>query len=276
MALADSGPGTVTALDFSSAALDLLKALSQDGGQVIRTLPWDALDSPLPQGPFQLVTLGHVLNELWPTNPDSLNLRLRLVGRCLDVLAPGGALLILEPALFNTTREALALRDALVKAGHPLWYPCLWRGACPALAQETGTCHSELAWEPPKLVRDLAYAAGLNKEALKAAVLIFGKSGQAWPSAPEGKVFRIVSDPMLNKGGRTRIFGCGPEGRLALSARRDRAGSWKRNFFGLKRGDLVRLENAQARENGYGLEPESGLEVLEKIRPSSGRQRGTV
>lgn len=267
-ALADHGFHDVLALDQSPAALKIVAQLSTASGKRVRTQVWEVAKG-VPEIPSDLVGLGHVVNELWEGNPDRPALRLQFLNACFKSVRPRGALLALEPALFQTTRELLALRDALVKQGHPVYYPCLWRGDCPALQSETSTCHAELGWIPPSLVQAVAYAAGLSKEELKMAVLVLGQKEEAWPAAPEGKTFRVVSDPMLSKNGRTRIFGCGPEGRLALSTTRESAGPWGRDFFGLKRGDLVRVGKVQARENGFGLDASSELEILDKVHRDS-------
>ncbi len=82
-------------------------------------------------------------------------------------LSPGGALLVVEPALLSTSRDALELRDGLVARGWSVAAPCPGRSRlpCPALSAGPGhTCHDELRWETPGTVRQLAERTGLDKE----------------------------------------------------------------------------------------------------------------
>jgi SAM-dependent methyltransferase len=264
-ALLDAGIHKVTAVDQSPAALTLLRGLTAMAGHTVETRVSNVSNPTASTGSFDLITFGHVLNELWATNPGRIQMRSSFLTSRMAFLKPEGMALILEPALFNITRDLLALRDIMVKQGSPVRFPCLWRQGCPALASDTGTCHGEIGWEPPVLVRDLAYHANLYKEDLKAGVLALGKPGSAWPQVLSDKTFRIVSEPLLSKSGRTRLLGCGPEGRLALSTSRQEAANWTggRDFYGLRRGDLVRIEGVQPRESGYGLGQETKLEVLE-------------
>lgn len=51
-----------------------------------------------------------------------------------SVLAPSGALVIVEPALRDRTRHLHALRDAWLARGRRVFAPCLHGAACPALA----------------------------------------------------------------------------------------------------------------------------------------------
>ena len=45
--------------------------------------------------------------------------------------------------------------------------------------------------------------------------LVLAQKGEAWPDPPQGRLFRIVSEPLEGKG-RHRYIGCGVEGRVAL------------------------------------------------------------
>ena len=111
-------------------------------------------------------------------------------------LKPRGTLLVLEPALRDTSRALLQVRDVLVKAGYPVRAPCLFRGDCPALVRETDWCHAEREWQMPQVVEELARSAGLHKESLKMSYLALAPKGEAWREPPPGRLFRIVSEPV--------------------------------------------------------------------------------
>ena len=61
------------------------------------------------------------------------------------LLAPGGTIVIIEPALRETSRELLAVRDLLLsQTAQPaldVVAPCFWAGPCPALERERDWCH---------------------------------------------------------------------------------------------------------------------------------------
>src|SRR5690606_12297420 len=90
------------------------------------------------------------------------------------LLAPRGALVVLEPALRATTRALMRTRDAIAAANGPpyLAYPCPHAGPCPMLANERDWCHQELALALPPPVARLAAAAGLREERLTFASLV--------------------------------------------------------------------------------------------------------
>lgn len=248
----DQGAEVVCA-DRSQPALDLGCELAALAGESFSARRWDPLrGDPVPEGEFDLVTMGHVLGELWEGAPDAVERRAALCEAALARVSPGGTLLVVEPALRLTSRALLMVRDRLVAAGHALRSPCLWRSACPALLRESDWCHAERSWDPPPLVRDIARAAGLRKETLKMTALLFAPRGEAWPSLPEGRLFRIVSEPLAGKG-RRRYMGCGPEGRVGLSLQEKHLSDENALFADLRRGDVIRVENADPAPHGDGV-----------------------
>ena len=223
LAALDAGAGRALALDRSAAALAVAGALADAGAlaeaaprkRALETARWEPA-RPLPEGPFDLVLAGHVLNELYG---DDLAARAALVESMLARTAAGGFVVLIEPALRETSRALLALRDRLVAAGATVRAPCLYRGACPALVRPTDWCHAERAWAPPPLVDELAHAAKLHRDALKMSYLVLQAPGAPWPALPGGRLFRIVSEPLPQKG-QYRYVGCGPEGRVRSCCRR--------------------------------------------------------
>ena len=169
--------------------------------------------------------------------------------------------MVIEPALRETSRALLEVRDLLVAGGAAVRAPCLFRGACPALVKPSDWCHAERPYEAPPLVAQIAKAAGLRKEAVKMSYLVLAPPGEPWPEPPPGRVFRIVSEPLAGKG-RLRYMGCGPEGRLGLALQEKHLADGNRRFEKLLRGDVAALEGAEARGDGLALQAGSRVTVL--------------
>jgi hypothetical protein len=182
-------------------------------------------------GRFDWIVAAHLLNEL------ALDIegRARLVmGWCRDLLTDDGLCILVEPALRETSRGLLALRDRLVAAAHVVVAPCLWQGPCPALLRERDFCHAS------------AGAIAQGRSRVDFSYLVVRKQG---PVCEDRDLFRVVSDPMKDKG-RLRFFGCGPAGRLLITRLDRESSETNRAFDQLERGNLVRIEHAQARPDG--------------------------
>jgi SAM-dependent methyltransferase len=255
----DAGASEVTAADRSAAALALARELAVTAEESLATRPWDGRG--LPEGEFDLVTMGHVLNELHLRDSDGDARRAALCEAALAKVKPGGSLLVLEPALRDTSRGLLRVRDLLVARGFAIRAPCLWRGGCPALIKESDWCHAEREWRMPALVEQLARAASLHKEALKMSYLAVAPRAEAWAEPPPGRPFRIVSEPLEGKG-RQRYIGCGPEGRMGLALQEKHRTGANEAFFRLRRGDVVTITETEPRGDGLTLSDRSEAQVI--------------
>ena len=129
------------------------------------------------------------------------------------LLAPGGTIVLVEPALRETSRELLArARPLLALSDCEIVAPCFWTGACPALARERDWCH-DAAPVPSSPRVDFSY-------------LVLREAAAGAPADPA--VVRIVSDPLPEKG-RLKLYGCGATGRhLLVRLDRDRVGRKRR------------------------------------------------
>lgn len=183
------------------------------------------------QGRFDLIVAAHLLNEL-ALDEDG---RTRLVlGWCRELLEDDGTCILVEPALRETSRGLLAVRDRLIAAGLFVVAPCLWQGPCPALTRERDFCHMSAA----------AIAQGRSR--VDFSYLVLRKQGVA---NADHSVFRMVSDPMKDKG-RLRLFACGPAGRL-LVTRLDRERSPANQLLDeIERGDVVRMQDGNLQSDG--------------------------
>ena len=259
----DAGAAEVTAADRSQAALQLARELAAEAGEALATRPWDPSRprAELPAGEYDAVAASHLLNELFGTGDAALDLRAGLLEAALERVKRRGSLVVIEPALRETSRALLGVRDRLVAKGYAIRAPCLYRERCPALVKASDWCHAERTWQMPPLVEALARAAGLHKEALKMSYLVVAPSGEAWPPVPEGRLFRIVSEPLEGKG-RQRYIGCGPEGRVGLALQEKHRTPENERFFSLRRGDVIRLTETEPRGDGLSLDDRSELKVV--------------
>lgn len=194
-------------------------------------------------GRFDLIVAAHVLNELGRTM--TVEARAALVfAWCRELLAEaqvdareppllgtsveGGLCVLLEPALRETSRDLLAIRDRLVAAGLFVLAPCLTQAPCPALARDRDWCHDAAPWNADEAER----RAGRSR--VDFSYLVIARKGAR---AADRRLFRAVSDPLKEKG-RLRLYGCGPGGRHAF-VRLDRERSEENaDFDRVSRGDV--------------------------------------
>lgn len=261
----DAGAAEVTAGDRARQALQAARELARLAGEPLATREWNPTHGrPLGElaagKPPDTILMGHLLNELWKGEGQAER-RAALLEQARALLAPGGSLVVIEPALRDTSRALLEVRDLLVARGAVVRAPCLFQGACPALLRPTDWCHAERPIDPPPLVAQVGKAAGLRKEAVKMSYLVLAPPGEAWATPPAGRVFRIVSEPLAGKG-RLRYMGCGPEGRMGLALQERHVSDANRRFEALLRGDVVTLEGAEPKGDGLALGPGSTVRLL--------------
>jgi SAM-dependent methyltransferase len=187
-----------TLTDLRSEALAFAQAALRAAGVEARV---ERLRLPdLPDGRPDLVLLGHTLNELEPEYQE------RLLARLKERLAPGGALVILEPALMGPTRRLMELRDLFLAAPWSIPAPCPCPGPCPMLALPRQWCVAELPWSPPPWFSALDKAAGLERRHLAFAYLVVRRNAVA--AEPRA---RIVGVPKPQKG-KVERWVCTPAG----------------------------------------------------------------
>jgi SAM-dependent methyltransferase len=202
---------------------------------------------------FELIVAAHLLNELGL----SIEATAKLVTAWGRHLAPGGRIVIVEPALHATSRDLLQVRDVLLGCqGSPAAFfvqaPCLWQKACPALARERDWCHD--AAPVPKDAR-------LRVRRVDFSYLVLGRAQDGAAPAPAPDRFRVVSDVRREKG-RTRLWGCGPGGRHDLVLQTRDETPLNAAFCAADRGGLVRISGTRSAGDGLRLGPESTVENL--------------
>src|SRR6476620_4179411 len=123
LAALDAGATSARAIDRSREAIAVAAAL----GRQLDTAVGDVAQPPA--GAWDTILLGHVINELAPDRQR----RAAVLESLLARLKPGGHLVVIEPALRETSRALLEVRDLLVAHDVIVRAPWLWRGSCPAL-----------------------------------------------------------------------------------------------------------------------------------------------
>jgi hypothetical protein len=192
-----------------------------------------------------LVVAAHLLNELAGTLDIEGRTRL-ILGWFRELLEMDGTCILIEPALRETSRKLLAVRDRLLAAGLFVVAPCLWQGPCPALARERDFCHASAA----------AIAQGRSR--VDFSYLVLRKQGT---TCTDPLRFRIVSDAMKDKG-RMRFHACGPAGRLLVTRLdRDRSPS-NQSLDEIERGAVVSIEAATRKSDGLRCGIETAVRVL--------------
>lgn len=203
--------------------------------------------------PFDIIVLSNVLNELYLREEESVAKRTALVGHILErLLAPDGSCIIIEPALRETGRDLLMVRDRLVDAGHTVYSPCLVQGHCPALVNPKDWCHEDRPWDPPEIINDIDRRIGLRKDSLKFSYVVLRRDGRTLADACGPDAYRVVSEPLVSKGKR-ELYLCGREGRK-IAARQDKDTVPSNEAFSrILRGDVVRFENMVIEEKRFKI-----------------------
>jgi hypothetical protein len=116
----------------------------------------------------------------------------------------------------------------------------------------------------PPGVAQLALKLGLDRELIKMTWILVVPPLVVPPLVVPEKsgACRVVSAPMLNKGGRVRYLLCGPAGRFPFSARNGDDAATRGGFFCLRRYDLIEVDNPEIREGGWGFGPKTTIHTL--------------
>lgn len=201
-----------------------------------------------------LILIGSVLNEIDPGQSRAL------VVEHLGLLAEHGSLIIIEPALRETTRALHELRDFVVtEAGAHVFAPCVRQSApCPALADERDWCHEDRPVRLPERTAKLAATTGLRSHGLKFAYLVLRRD-DARLVAEADRAGRVVSQPRKSKGKR-ECYVCSTEGRSLVRILKRNRSAVNRDFERVRRGDVLIAGSAGAPPVG-NLAPEQEIAV---------------
>jgi ribosomal protein RSM22 (predicted rRNA methylase) len=214
----------------------------------------------LPGECFDMIILSNVLNELVPYDEEKIVKRVGFLNdTCSRLLADKGSCIIIEPALRETSRDMLNVRDELLECGLHPYSPCLLRGKCPALMNPKDWCHEDVPWTPPAIIQEVDRLTGLRKDSLKFSYLVLRKDAVPLSAAHGKNVFRIVSEPLASKG-KVEFYVCGPLGRrLIIRFDKDRTPT-NHLFETMRRGNVVNFE--ELTDEGKRLKVEKTTNVL--------------
>ncbi|MCS6303297.1 MAG: methyltransferase domain-containing protein [Nitrospira sp.] len=192
------------------------------------------------KGPFDLVILSNCLNEIHINGMDPIEAKTGLVVECLSLLTPAGTIMIVEPALRETSRALHQVRDRLLQEKRcTIYSPCLHEGNCPALVKPDDWCHEERAWEPPVSIREIDEEVGFIKDALKFSYLLLRKDVKTIVDR-KPDVYRVVSELRVMKGEK-RAWLCNEQGRQEVGRQDRLASSHNEAFDQWHRGAIVQI-----------------------------------
>lgn len=199
------------------------------------------------KAPFDLIIFANALNEVHAEASDPIIARTALVEEALSLLATHGTMMIVEPALRETSRALHQVRDRLLHEKRcTIYSPCLHENNCPALVKPDDWCHEERAWEPPASIQEIDGEIGFIKDALKFSYLLLRKDGKTIVDR-RSDVYRVVSE-LRHLKGEKRAWLCNELGRSEIG-RQDRLVSLQNAAFDeWHRGAIVQIEKIVHKE----------------------------
>ncbi len=250
---------SVTAVDSSTVALRQARKLWDRYCRVasiqeadLRTCEGDLerrawLEQVRQKWPFDLIILANCLNEIFADAGDPIMARTTFVDQSLALLAPHGTMMIVEPALRETSRALHRVRDRLLQEKRcTLYSPCLHEQNCPALAKADDWCHEERAWEPPVIIQEIDEQVGFIKDALKFSYVLLRKDGKTIVDR-KPDVYRVVSELRVMKGEK-RAWLCNEQGRQEVGRQDRLASPHNESFDQWHRGAIVQIEKIVHKE----------------------------
>lgn len=210
---------------------------------------------------FNLVVAGNVITEL---HGEDLQNLLREIEACM---APGAALVIIDPGTKKSSRQLLAVRDAVLQATSlHLCAPCLQSGPCPLGAKDNEWCHEKMFWKPPGMVKAVDAVLPFTKErGIKYSYLTFTRQSLSRLSlytdcAPE-TVWRVVSYLIRNRG-EERLHVCNGCRRVLLRRLLKNASDSNADFSSAQRGDIICLDKHGQRDQFLDICQDSIFRIL--------------
>jgi ribosomal protein RSM22 (predicted rRNA methylase) len=213
-------------------------------------------------GPFDIIVLSNVLNEMYLREADRISKRTELVRNIMErLLAADGSLIIIDPALQETSRELLMVRDGIVDGGALVYSPCIVQWHCPALMNPKDWCHEDRHWDPPDVVLELDDATGLRKDSLKFSYVILRNDSHSLADVCGPGSYRVVSEPLASKG-KLEFYFCGEKGRRLVTRLDKDASAANDPFERLRRGDIVRVDGLVIEERRFRIAKETVVKPL--------------
>lgn len=248
------GAREVIALDRNQTALQMAAEVCGRYGYPLTVRKHDVRKHSFPvEGQFDLIIVGHCLEELFPeTQKDWSSTQKAWIDSLLKRLTPQGYLLLVEGSYLHSNRRLLALRDQLVKDQVPVQAPCVWKGECPALQTKNSPCYAQRELEKPYLIKEIQRAAQINLGSLKMTYVIFRNPQAGWPVLPSEPLYRVISPPVDTPTGK-RYYLCGIDGKKNLGTHLTQHPPESRAFDYLKRGELISVQDTLEKGNLFDI-----------------------
>jgi SAM-dependent methyltransferase len=184
----DKSPSALASMEaFAHATLGEAVETKTRLGDAARPETW-------PEGPFDVIVAGFVMNEMPQLDQAAL---LRWFAELKAKLAPGGLILILEPALRVTAERLQRLSDAVAAGTMTRIAPELDALPDPQLGPGEHWSHETRAWEAP------ASAAFVNRHLhrdLREVRFSFAAFSEAALAPLPAGLSRLISDVQIIKG----------------------------------------------------------------------------
>lgn len=253
------GASDVYAIDRNEQVLELGAQVCGRYGLPLTVRRWEGPYNPIPvEGKFDLIILGHCLEELFPISLKNYeDAQARFFNYLFKLLSPNGFLLIVGSSQIESNQRILKIRDHFVGEGVPVQAPCVWQGECPALQVKNSPCYAQREFEKPYLVKEIQRAAEINLSSLKMSYIIFKSPEAKWPELPKKQLFRVVSPPVDSYQGK-RFYLCGTEGKKILGTHLKEHPKESKAFEYLRRGELISIEE--------GLEQPKSIDIIKGTR----------
>lgn len=196
-------------------------------------------------------------------------MRAGLVAEALSLLDSHGTMILMEPALRETSRALHQVRDRLLQEKRcTIYSPCLHENRCPALINPDDWCHEERPWDPPQVIKEIDEEVGFIKDALKFSYLLLRKDGKTIAER-RPDVYRVVSE-LRHLKGEKRAWLCNEQGRQEIG-RQDRLASPHNEAFDQwHRGAIVQIERIVRKERGGKVSALGRIEqdaAVKMVRP---------
>lgn len=258
------GASEVTLFDQSELFLEAAGDLIGRWGYPIKVQRGLWPKKPLPEGPFDLVIIGHAIYEM---SNGSYDIALNLVENALSRLSEKGYLLITTSSEEKVNRWFLELRDKIREKGYEIQAPCIWQGMCPAKKHQSSPCYAQRKWEKPYLLKEIQRGSGIFLNSLKMSYLIIRSPKMAKRSLTTTPLYRVISPP-IDMLGEKRYFLCGTEGKKHIGCRKGHIGNDTplpkelRAFQFLDRGSLITFSHTLEKNEAVDLVLDSSITLV--------------
>lgn len=215
---ANARPISLLAVDRSEASLTVMRELFGS----LRPALWPAAElttavgtllalPPAAAGPWDVILCSFALNEALEGGPAGA--AEEWLQHTIDHLAPGGTLVLCEPALRQTAERIERLRDSAAASGRfRILGPCLHQAPCPLRQKGEAWCHEVRRWKAPPSLHFLNRHLFRSVQFLKFSFLALSR--EAPPAAEADSARARLVAPMNAQKGRFTTWGCAADGQI--------------------------------------------------------------